>query len=238
MGKIAFVFSGQGAQYAGMGKELYDSSPAARRVFDLADGIRKGTSEQCFYGKKEELRETKNTQPCLYCTGLAAAFALEEAGVYSRALAGCSLGELSALAFSGAVSIEDGFRLVCARANLMQEASERIAGAMVAVLGLEGEAVETLCAKHSRVYPANYNSPGQLVVAGAQEEMAAFRQEVKEAGGKAVPLAVSGAFHTPFMSGAAKKFAEELKHYRFETPEIPLFSNYTPAFTGTIPKNC
>lgn len=232
MGKIAFVFPGQGAQYSGMGKELYEYSPAAKSVFDLADTIREETSRQCFYGSKEELMQTKNTQPCLYSVSLGAAKALEEAGISADMLAGFSLGEVSALGFSGAVSLSDGFRLVCKRGQLMQQASQGATSAMAAVLALSNDTVEDLCAKYKQVYPVNYNCPGQLVVAGAAEELALFRSDVKAAGGKAIPLAVSGGFHSPFMAEAAKQFGEELTNYTFKTPSIPIYSNYTAETYG------
>ena len=141
MGKIAFVFAGQGAQYSGMGQSLCEVSPAAKAVFDAADKLRPGTSEQCFTGTAEELSITKNTQPCLYCVDLAAAKALEEAGVTPDYVAGFSLGEIAALSFAGVFSEEQGFDFVCKRAEAMQKAGEENPGAMAAVLKLKNEGV-------------------------------------------------------------------------------------------------
>lgn len=227
MGKIALVFAGQGAQYPGMGKSLYEVSAAARAVFDLAERRRPGTLAQCFAGTKEELTVTRNTQPCLYCVDLAAACALREAGVAPAALAGFSLGEIAALTFSGAVSPEDGFSIVCARGEAMQAAAEQTDAAMVAVVKLDNATVEGLCARFRRVYPVNYNCPGQLVVAGAREELEPFKAAVKEAGGKALPLAVGGGFHSPFMEGAAEAFAGVLARFAMKDPALPLYANAT-----------
>lgn len=227
MGKVAFVFSGQGAQYGGMGKSLCEGSAAARQVFETADSIRPGTSVQCFEGTAEELSVTINTQPCLFCVDLAAARALEEAGVQADFAAGFSLGEIAALTFSGAFSDGDGFSFVCKRAEAMQEAAERHPGSMAAVLKLQNETVEALCKEFTRVWPVNYNCPGQLVVAGAPEELEAFRQKVAEAGGKAVPLAVSGGFHSPFMAGAAEKLKPALEGIALNEPRTPVYANFT-----------
>lgn len=227
MGKIAFVFSGQGAQAPGMGKELYECSAAAKAVFKLCDGIRPGTSEQCFNGTKEELTVTANTQPDMFAVEVAAARALVEAGIQPDALAGFSLGEISALAFSGAVSLEDGFKLVCRRGELMQEASNAADSAMVAVVKLPPEKVEELAGQFDQVYPVNYNSPAQTVCAGLSSSMDGFKAAVKAAGGRALPLKVSGAFHSPFMSSAAKGLAEVLAPMEFGTPSCPLYSNVT-----------
>ena len=227
MGKIAFVFSGQGAQAPGMGKELYECSDAAKAVFELCDGIRPGTSEQCFNGTKEELTVTANTQPDMFAVEVAAARALVEAGIQPDALAGFSLGEISALAFSGAVSLEDGFKLVCRRGELMQEASNAADSVMVAVVKLPPEKVEELASQFDQVYPVNYNSPAQTVCAGLSSSMDGFKAAVKAAGGRALPLKVSGAFHSPFMSSAAKGLAEVLAPMEFGTPSCPLYSNVT-----------
>ena len=227
MGKIAFVFSGQGAQAPGMGKELYECSDAAKAVFELCDGIRPGTSEQCFNGTKEELTVTANTQPDMFAVEVAAARALVEAGIQPDALAGFSLGEISALAFSGAVSLEDGFKLVCRRGELMQEASNAADSAMVAVVKLPPEKVEELAGQFDQVYPVNYNSPAQTVCAGLSSSMDGFKAAVKAAGGRALPLKVSGAFHSPFMSSAAKGLAEVLAPMEFGPPSCPLYSNVT-----------
>ena len=227
MKKIAFVFSGQGAQYGGMGKSLYETSPAARQVFDTADKIRPGTSIQCFEGTTEELSVTKNTQPCLYCVDLAAARALEEAGVHADFAAGFSLGEVSALTFAGAFSEEDGFSFVCRRAEAMQAAAEQNPGAMAAVLKLPNETVEELCGSFSHVWPVNYNCPGQLVVAGEKTELEAFCAKVAEAGGKAVPLAVSGGFHSPLMADAAEQLEAVLEKTPVQPLRLPVYGNVT-----------
>ena len=227
MGKVAFVFSGQGSQYGGMGKSLCEVSPAARQVFETADAIRPGTSAQCFGGTTEELSVTKNTQPCLYCVDLAAARALEEAGVHADFAAGFSLGEIAALTFSGVFSGEDGFSFVCQRAEAMQEAARQNPGSMAAVLKLPNETVEELCGGFERVWPVNYNCPGQLVAAGEKGELEEFCRKVAEAGGKAVPLAVSGGFHSPLMESAAQRLETALGSISLRAPQIPVYANFT-----------
>lgn len=227
MGKIAFVFSGQGAQYSGMGKALYDASPAAKAVFDMADRLRPGTSRQCFEGTAEELSQTVNTQPCVFTVDLAAARALEERGIRPDCAAGFSLGEIAALAFAGVLSDEEAFKLVCRRGELMDKAARENPGVMAAVMKLAPEAVEEICARFAQTYPVNYNSPAQTVAATTKENAAAFCEAVKAAGGKAKILPVSGAFHSPFMADAAAGLAAYMEPMAFSEPQLPLYSNYT-----------
>lgn len=226
MGQVAFVFAGQGAQHTGMGKGLFKVSPAARAVFQMADSIRPGTSRQCFEGTKEELSETVNTQPCVFAVDLACAAALREAGVAAEGAAGFSLGEVAALAFTGILSAEDAFAVVCKRAEFMEQCSQKKKGSMAAILGLETRKAEGIC-RQAGVWPVNYNGPGQLVAAGETENISAVRGLAAEAGGKAVRLAVSGAFHSPMMSEASGRLAEELEHVMLKRPAIPLYSNVT-----------
>lgn len=229
MAKIAFVFSGQGAQHPGMGEDLYNSYGSVKALFDSAEARRRGTLSQMFSGDAETLRATENTQPCLYLADLAPALVLSEAGVTPSGAAGFSLGELPALAFAGAIGLEDCFTLTSCRGRLMGEASRERATSMAAVVKLDNSAVEEICREYSEVYPVNYNSPGQLVVAGAAEEMASFSERIKAAGGRALPLAVAGGFHSPFMNGAAAKFADVLSRTEFSEPRIPVYANYTAA---------
>lgn len=227
MGKIALVFSGQGAQYSGMGKELYDNSPAAKAVFDMADSIRPGTSKQCFEGTAEELSVTVNTQPCVFTADLAAARAVSERGINPDCVAGFSLGEIAALAFSGMLSDEEAFKLVCRRGELMDKAAKENPGAMLAVLKLPPEKVEEICSKFSDTYPVNYNSPAQTVVAAKEENVTALIEAFSAEKGRAKRLAVSGAFHSPFMAQAADGLEKYLDGIKIGDPKIPIYSNYT-----------
>ncbi len=226
MGKIAFVFAGQGAQYAGMGQSLYDTSPAARRILDEAESLRPGTLAQCFSGTKEELARTENTQPCLMAVDAACAAALAEAGVAPEGLAGFSLGEIAALPFSGMLPFGEAFRLVLERARLMQRCAERYESGMVAVLKLTDEAVEALCAA-SGAYAVNFNCPGQVVCAMLTQSIPAFLEAVKAAGGRAVPLAVGGGFHSPYMREAAVGLHAYAQNLRFSQPALPLYADAT-----------
>lgn len=227
MGKTVFVFSGQGAQVPGMGKSLYDNSAAAKAVFDMAESIRPGTLKQCFEGTKEELSETINTQPCVFAVDLAAAAAVAEKGIRPDYVAGFSLGEIAAIAFAGMITYEDAFRLVCKRAEVMDKAAKENKGAMAAVLKLTPEKVEEICSGFEKAYPVNYNSPAQTVVAASEDEIDELCAKVKAEKGKAVKLAVSGAFHSPFMNSASDALSEYLKGVELKEPEIPVYANVT-----------
>ena len=227
MDKIAFIFSGQGDQYPGMGKDLYEAYPAAREIFDLCDRIRPGTSDQCFSGTEKALRETKNTQPCLFAVELAAANVLLTKGILPDAVAGFSLGEVAAATVSGAFDNETGFRLVCKRGELMQREAEKVDTAMAAVVKLSPEQIQELCSHYSHVYPVNFNCPGQITVSGLSSQMLDFYGEVKRAGGRALPLKVKGGFHSPFMWDAAKEFAAVLAREEVKNRSITLYSNLT-----------
>lgn len=227
MSKIAFLFAGQGAQYVGMGRDLYESVPAAKEVFDLGESRRPGTLATCFEGPGEALTQTENTQPALFLVDLACARALSAAGVMPDAVAGFSLGEIPALAFTGILSDADAFDTVVLRGNTMQTCGERHPGGMAAVMKLPPEEVERIAATFNCIYPVNYNCPGQIACAGAAGEIDAFCDAVKAAGGRAVKLAVSGAFHTPFMADATDALRRHLSGLALSAPKIPLYSDYT-----------
>ena len=224
MGAVAFMFSGQGAQYSGMGKTLYESSPVAKAVFGSLDSIRPGTSDMCFCGSEEELKQTINTQPCLYAVEMAAAAAMD---IRPAAVAGFSLGEVSALAYAGVFSTEDGFRAVIKRSELMQRETENLKSAMTAVLKLSDEDVAEAASKYSDVFPVNFNSPGQVVCAGSEESIASFEKDIAAKGGRTMRLAVSGGFHSPFMAKAAEGFREYLSSIQLSKPSIPVYSDLT-----------
>lgn len=227
MSKIAFLFAGQGAQYVGMGRDLYESVPAAKEVFDLGESRRPGTLATCFEGPGEALTQTENTQPALFLVDLACARALSAAGVMPDAVAGFSLGEIPALAFTGVLSDADAFDTVVLRGNTMQTCGERHPGGMAAVMKLPPEEVERIAATFNCIYPVNYNCPGQIACAGAAGEIDAFCDAVKAAGGRAVKLAVSGAFHTPFMADATDALRRHLSGLALSAPKMPLYSDYT-----------
>lgn len=231
MGGVVFLFAGQGAQHPAMGVDLIEASPAAAEVFAIADEVRPGTSEQCRSASKEELSQTENTQPCVFVHDLAAAAALRERGVVPAACAGFSLGEVAALTFAGAFDTRVGFELVCERAALMAAAAERHPGGMRAVIKLDAAQVENLAKQAGEdCWPVNYNSPQQTVVAGAPEALQELDVLVKEAGGRAMKVAVSGAFHSPYMAEATEGLATYIQAGHAPSPLlIPVMANMTAA---------
>ncbi len=224
MGKIAFVFAGQGVQYAGMGKDLCDFSPAARAVFDVAgEDVRR----LCFGGPADSLSRTANAQPCLFAMDLACAEALNEAGVYAEGAAGFSLGEIPALCHCGLLGLEDALALVKLRADAMQRCADEHRGAMIAVLRLSAEEVQAVCGELSGAYAVNFNAPGQTVVACAEQAVETLISRISSLGGKALRLAVGGAFHSPFMRGAREALAAFVAGRRFGQMRVPLYANAT-----------
>ena len=226
--KIAFVFSGQGAQYPGMLKDLYETEAAAREVFDTADkSLGRSVSGLCFDGSQEELNLTHNTQPCVLAADLAAGMVLRAHGIEPEVTAGFSVGEYAALAYAGAVPTDDVFPMIQLRADAMQEAVPPGAGEMAAIIGISAEQVEELCrrVKAGYVIPANYNSPSQTVIsgdaAGVDEAIALAEAE----GIVCMKLAVSAPFHCALMEPAAQRLAEYFRTRPFRDTAIPVYMN-------------
>ncbi len=224
---LAVVFPGQGSQYVGMGREVLEHYPEAEEVFSLAEettGL--PVKALCLEGPEEELTRTDHLQVALTAVNLAVWKVLEKEGLSPAFLAGHSLGEFSALAASGICSLEDVFRLVKRRGELMHKASEYAPGAMYAVLGLSRETLKDLLSKiEGRVYLANHNSPEQIVISGEEEAAAQVAAKAKEAGARLVKLKVSGAFHSPLMEPAARVFEELIQSLPFSSPSIPVVFN-------------
>lgn len=227
MGKIALLFSGQGAQYPGMGRELAMVSNDAREVFAIADQLRPGTSKQCFEGTAEELKQTRNTQPSLYCVDLAAALALKEAGIKPDYLAGFSLGEIPALTFGGYLPLAEAFLFTMKRAEYMEESGRLNPGTMYAVLGLTADIVIEICQSGTGWYPVNFNEEKQTVVSCRAESQEAFPAAVLARGGKAIKLPVSGGFHSPMMDQAKERLEQELESLPYQNGSIPVYANVT-----------
>lgn len=226
----AYVFPGQGAQFSGMGKDLYETNPKAKELFDKANEILGfDITKIMFEGTDEELKQTNVTQPAIFLHSVILASTIED--FKPDMVAGHSLGEFSALVAAGALSFEDGLKLVAKRAAAMQKACEIAPSTMAAVLNLSDEKVEEVCHKVHKdtrevVVPANYNCPGQLVISGSVEGINIACEKMKEAGAKrALVLQVGGAFHSPFMEPAREELAEAIENTTFSTPSCPIYQN-------------
>ena len=230
MGKVAFVFPGQGAQFVGMGKDLYDNNPLAKELFEKANdilGFR--ITDIMFSGTDEELKQTKVTQPAVFLHSVISALCMGE-DVAPDMVAGHSLGEFSALVAAGALNFEDGLKLVYARAMAMQKACEAAPSTMAAIVGLDDATIENVCTEinteNNVVVPANYNCPGQLVISGNVEAVKAACEKLKAAGAKrALLLPVGGAFHSPLMQPAKDELQAAIEATTFNTPKCAVYQN-------------
>lgn len=221
----AYVFPGQGSQFTGMGKDLYESDPKVKELFEKANeilGYR--ITDIMFEGSADDLRQTKVTQPAVFLHSVAEALTIKD--FKPDMVAGHSLGEFSALVASGAIAFEDGLKLVYARAMAMQRACEMRPSTMAAVINLPDEKVEEVCRGFKDVVPANYNCPGQLVISGPVDEIQEACKAMKSAGAKrALPLPVGGGFHSPLMEPARQELAEAIEKTQFHTPICPVYQN-------------
>ncbi len=226
-GKVVFMFPGQGSQYPGMGKDLYDKYDVARDVFRrVADFMGKDFLELMFYGTEEELTDTKNAQPAIYAVSVAALETLRHRGDSKCDMVmGHSLGEFSALYAAGVMEFEQGLRLVRIRGELMADMADTNRGGMAAIIGLDEDSIREVVDRYPDVIVANYNAPGQIVISGGRENLKKVLEELKPRARRIVPLRVSGAFHSPLMEEAAREFQKYLKKDEMRPPRVPIAMN-------------
>lgn len=237
MGRLAVLFTGQGAQSVGMGRDLIEASPTAQDVFDRANRVvGYDLADVCFNGPADRLARTDIQQPAIFTTSVAIWRALnngQDLGEAPEAMAGLSLGEYTALYAAGTVSFEEALDLVNRRGKLMQSAAKAVPSGMVTALGLDAECVDAICQEASSlgiIQPANFNCPGQIVVSGVKEACDRAARLIEEAGGRAIPLPVAGAFHSPIMQPAADALYERLTATRFIEPKVPVIANVNCEF--------
>ncbi|MFB3895450.1 MAG: ACP S-malonyltransferase [bacterium] len=236
MNKIAIVFPGQGSQSVGMGKEFYDSFPIAREIFDQANQeLGFSLTELCFSGPEDKLKQTINAQPALFTVGYIAYRLLGEQGINPAVVAGHSLGEYTALVAAGVFDFETGLKLVAERGKLMQSAGTDNPGSMAAVLGMTEPEILDVCKQAEStgyVGVANYNCPGQIVITGSVAGVAKAVELITAQGKKAIPLPVSGAFHSPLMESAAKPLTALIEQQQFQNPNIAVVPNVTAEYAS------
>ncbi len=238
MKKIAFIFPGQGAQYVGMGQELYNKYGRVREIFDRANKILGyDLTKIIFDGPLETLTQTQHTQPAIFTLSVATCVLLQGEGITPQAVAGHSLGEYSALVASGILSFENGLKIVQIRGRLLQEASIKYPGSMAAIIGLDNEKAEAICAnvKSGVVEAVNYNCPGQLVISGQPAAVQEAMKEAQNAGAmKVVQLQVSGPFHSTLMKEASVQLEKELANFEMHDPLVPVVANCSAKFIQDI----
>ncbi|WMX12798.1 MULTISPECIES: ACP S-malonyltransferase [unclassified Aureispira] len=232
----AFLFPGQGAQFEGMGKDLYENHETARQLFDQANEILGfDITKVMFEGTAEELRQTKITQPAIFLHSVITAKVKMDEAEVPAAVAGHSLGEFSALVVSGAMTFEDGLLLVYKRAMAMQKSCDETEGTMAAIMTPDMDLVESICNEvEAVVVPANYNTPSQLVISGSLEGIEQASKLLEEKGARVIPLTVGGAFHSPLMDSAKQSLQEAIESTKFSTPMCPVYQNVTAKATTDI----